>query len=102
MSPHSAAGRVRARDRGGRTRSEEHTSELQSPWNLVCRLLLEKKNRLGRGGRDCPVMRVVHEGWALLRWHLGVALMVGARVSLLATDSVLVLVGSRSGRHCGW
>src|SRR5256885_7155770 len=27
-------------------RSEEHTSELQSPCNLVCRLLLEKKNTL--------------------------------------------------------
>src|SRR2546426_7634506 len=27
----------------GRERSEEHTSELQSPCNLVCRLLLEKK-----------------------------------------------------------
>src|SRR2546426_6002686 len=27
----------------GRKRSEEHTSELQSPCNLVCRLLLEKK-----------------------------------------------------------
>src|SRR5574341_1813365 len=27
----------------GCTRSEEHTSELQSPTNLVCRLLLEKK-----------------------------------------------------------
>src|SRR5256885_11777823 len=27
-----------------RGRSEEHTSELQSPCNLVCRLLLEKKN----------------------------------------------------------
>src|SRR5256885_4449426 len=27
-------------------RSEEHTSELQSPCNLVCRLLLEKKFRL--------------------------------------------------------
>src|SRR5688500_19999707 len=27
-----------------RRRSEEHTSELQSPCNLVCRLLLEKKN----------------------------------------------------------
>src|SRR5574337_1740952 len=27
-------------------RSEEHTSELQSPLNLVCRLLLEKKNGL--------------------------------------------------------
>src|SRR5256885_8667351 len=29
---------------GWRLRSEEHTSELQSPCNLVCRLLLEKKN----------------------------------------------------------
>src|SRR5688500_19192998 len=27
------------------SRSEEHTSELQSPCNLVCRLLLEKKNK---------------------------------------------------------
>src|SRR2546426_6469714 len=33
-----AAPRVR-----GKRRSEEHTSELQSPCNLVCRLLLEKK-----------------------------------------------------------
>src|SRR5258706_6997289 len=30
--------------RPGRLRSEEHTSELQSLTNLVCRLLLEKKN----------------------------------------------------------
>src|SRR5256885_11067247 len=29
---------------GLQLRSEEHTSELQSPCNLVCRLLLEKKN----------------------------------------------------------
>src|SRR2546426_6783253 len=29
---------------GSSVRSEEHTSELQSPCNLVCRLLLEKKN----------------------------------------------------------
>src|SRR5256885_6726737 len=35
--------RVR-RERDERIRSEEHTSELQSPCNLVCRLLLEKKN----------------------------------------------------------
>src|SRR5256885_10116586 len=27
-------------------RSEEHTSELQSPCNLVCRLLLENKNKI--------------------------------------------------------
>src|SRR5438046_6165936 len=33
---------ARARDRA---RSEEHTSELQSLTNLVCRLLLEKKNK---------------------------------------------------------
>src|SRR5256885_9094572 len=31
---------------GFNVRSEEHTSELQSPCNLVCRLLLEKKNKL--------------------------------------------------------
>src|SRR5258708_14667105 len=30
-----------------RVRSEEHTSELQSPDHLVCRLLLEKKKRKG-------------------------------------------------------
>src|SRR5256885_9968318 len=29
-------------------RSEEHTSELQSPCNLVCRLLLEKKKKLNK------------------------------------------------------
>src|SRR5207248_9041853 len=29
-----------------RDRSEEHTSELQSPYDLVCRLLLEKKNKV--------------------------------------------------------
>src|SRR2546430_11499058 len=48
--------RDRAQDRGPliiveRTadmRSEEHTSELQSQSNLVCRLLLEKKQRLDR------------------------------------------------------
>src|SRR5690348_17460718 len=33
----------------GMDRSEEHTSELQSPVHLVCRLLLEKKKRTQRG-----------------------------------------------------
>src|SRR5256885_7219443 len=32
-------------------RSEEHTSELQSPCNLVCRLLLEKKKTNARGNK---------------------------------------------------
>src|SRR2546426_8403041 len=48
------AGRARARDRrdtarvyrvGGADRSEEHTSELQSPCNIVFRLLLVKKKK---------------------------------------------------------
>src|SRR5438309_5544996 len=33
------------RSRSGSTRSEEHTSELQSQFHLVCRLLLEKKKK---------------------------------------------------------
>src|SRR5260370_19747196 len=36
-------------DRVRRARSEEHTSELQSHLNLVCRLLLEKKKRYPKG-----------------------------------------------------
>src|SRR5688500_19279315 len=36
------------------TRSEEHTSELQSPCNLVCRLLLEKKKPdISAHGAEC-------------------------------------------------
>src|SRR5256885_521523 len=37
-------------------RSEEHTSELQSPCNLVCRLLLEKKNNVWAGNSDNTTM----------------------------------------------
>src|SRR5256884_1068144 len=44
--PFSASSRRRpSRLRFSSTRSEEHTSELQSRLHLVCRLLLEKKNR---------------------------------------------------------
>src|SRR2546430_15384584 len=43
-------GTVRQAVRAHKTRSEEHTSELQSQSNLVCRLLLEKKKR-GRHAR---------------------------------------------------
>src|SRR5256885_16777215 len=34
-------------------RSEEHTSELQSPCNLVCRLLLEKKKKKNNSNNTC-------------------------------------------------
>src|SRR2546426_8178752 len=43
--PPPARGSVRRACVVMRVRSEEHTSELQSPCNLVCRLLLEKKNK---------------------------------------------------------
>src|SRR2546430_4660958 len=41
----------------GTTRSEEHTSELQSQSNLVCRLLLEKKKECKHSRRDGAVGR---------------------------------------------
>src|SRR5256885_11117929 len=40
------------------SRSEEHTSELQSPCNLVCRLLLEKKKHVWRSLAATPRRRV--------------------------------------------
>src|ERR1039457_6381606 len=59
------------------SRSEEHTSELQSPCNLVCRLLLEKNTRTtaaqrrrgssgrcARGGRRARSARVVRAALA--------------------------------------
>src|SRR5256885_11808972 len=41
----------------GQDRSEEHTSELQSPCNLVCRLLLEKKKDKRAHGRDSQQLK---------------------------------------------
>src|ERR1022692_1861533 len=38
------------------TRSEEHTSELQSPCNLVCRLLLEKKKQTSELQSPCNLV----------------------------------------------
>src|SRR2546426_5541909 len=46
VAPPSVSGMVkRLSETGLIERSEEHTSELQSPCNLVCRLLLEKKKK---------------------------------------------------------
>src|SRR5256885_3009969 len=61
--------RDRRRRNGWAERSEEHTSELQSPCNLVCRLLLEKKKNTTASllrlhpnhepyRRDLPTLRV--------------------------------------------
>src|SRR2546426_6118651 len=42
-------------------RSEEHTSELQSPCNLVCRLLLEKKKNSPSASPEPPSNSVIPE-----------------------------------------
>src|ERR1022692_2929543 len=49
-------------------RSEEHTSELQSPCNLVCRLLLEKKKTSLAAVTEVHVPEL--EIWVLLRQKL--------------------------------
>src|SRR5690606_41814565 len=48
-APGSTTTRTSGPSSSRRSRSEEHTSELQSRENLVCRLLLEKKNIVRRG-----------------------------------------------------
>src|SRR2546426_8396435 len=61
--PRARAGGRRGRgdgvgQRGARhPRSEEHTSELQSPCNLVCRLLLEKKKKKMSKRIHVPVLK---------------------------------------------
>src|SRR5256885_5596366 len=51
---------------GARVRSEEHTSELQSPCNLVCRLLLEKKNSASAMRSFCTSASGAHStSWLL-------------------------------------
>src|SRR5947209_14350319 len=54
-APWRASGRLR---RGSRSRSEEHTSELQSRQYLVCRLLLEKKKDVD-GFADQELLRAL-------------------------------------------
>src|SRR5256885_3954915 len=54
-------------------RSEEHTSELQSPCNLVCRLLLEKKkqdlhrNRAHDGSLTDVILQLRRSRWCMIR-----------------------------------
>src|SRR5699024_11653859 len=62
----SSSARVATRRRGWTiscARSEEHTSELQSRFDLVCRLLLEKKNHelLLFGGLIAMIISIIHD-----------------------------------------
>src|SRR2546426_2585411 len=55
-------------------RSEEHTSELQSPCNLVCRLLLEKKKKKTSNRMPCTSIQEHNDEIArqrhVVRWKL--------------------------------
>src|SRR5699024_11850021 len=50
-----------------RQRSEEHTSELQSRFDLVCRLLLEKKKTMATARLDC-VSTELYSYFVLVVW----------------------------------
>src|SRR5688572_8390285 len=67
-----------------RTRSEEHTSELQSQSNLVCRLLREKKKT--------PLNALVGMSDLLLNTNLGLDQQDYAETINNSTDSLLVLI----------
>src|SRR5260221_10448221 len=55
----SAAKRTPICRKASRARSEEHTSELQSHSDLVCRLLLEKKKKIKKGTHCLDRYRIV-------------------------------------------
>src|SRR5258706_2084062 len=61
LSPASAS-RISASVAFGLKRSEEHTSELQSLTNLVCRLLLEKKKKNGYDNYSLLSMYMIRTG----------------------------------------
>src|SRR5688500_19082154 len=59
-------------------RSEEHTSELQSPCKLVCRLLLEKKNTSDPSVRRSGCVTPCSRWWRSPRSILSAASLAGA------------------------
>src|SRR6516162_2936172 len=58
----------RERKRHFPKRSEEHTSELQSPCNLVCRLLLEKKKKKHMTRRIIRIQTIIYRRNSRQRW----------------------------------
>src|SRR5437867_7955434 len=75
-SPRPWPGDRPARPRSAPARSEEHTSELQSPYDLVCRLLLEKKKE--------SLLKILCDGS-----RIGLAGLAGARILLHTPHQLL-------------
>src|SRR5256885_8038795 len=70
LAPDVGGHREAALHHDGHARSEEHTSELQSPCNLVCRLLLEKKKKNNRYTTryhiSYPLLSITHGHYILV------------------------------------
>src|SRR6266571_358981 len=66
-------------------RSEEHTSELQSHVNLVCRLLLEKKKNQTPGEFDVNVRKSDFPDWVIGRLSVASASVAVAMIGVIAT-----------------
>src|SRR6516164_8755847 len=75
----------------GPGRSEEHTSELQSQFHLVCRLLLEKKNRLDALQPHHALTLKHHPKRDVYYWPLAIGL-----VSTLVQQATSLLIARRS------
>src|SRR5256885_3670482 len=75
-------------------RSEEHTSELQSPCNLVCRLLLEKKKNKNTASRGRPsgMYQRTNRSWTKTKFVL-----TSAEAQLCVER-----VTARQGLYCYW
>src|SRR5690348_17821222 len=79
----------------GEWRSEEHTSELQSPVHLVCRLLLEKKKKRKRSEQDKLLLEThstPNSDHAICHWRSSVhSRYVSAYARLEATTLITAL-----------
>src|SRR5437867_1693632 len=80
-------------------RSEEHTSELQSPYDLVCRLLLEKKNAASSSGKARPnhetnINIIARRTGKDVNSH---TVLDGIITTIMATIQRINIIGSREG-----
>src|SRR5256886_9893785 len=87
--------RIRSASPDASSRSEEHTSELQSQSNLVCRLLLEKKKSheimlLDTGGRIARVLPLLEDVFFVVNidvfWFVGTCLRLPRATLHIPTD----------------
>src|SRR3989454_1219289 len=80
-------------------RSEEHTSELQSPCNLVCRLLLEKKKKKYEIQSDCNHVWCLHLEKEKTRMQKAVYMNKAAIEKIITSSMDLITTGRCTRDH---